>query len=909
MAAFDDRVGIFTTDTHLVIRTWDDWLAHVTGVSQRAALGQPLETLFPEIATRGLVSRFERVLSAGVAEILAPAFHHYLIRCPVQEPSAHFDAMQQHVTLAPIRDGSDMAGVLVTIRDVTARMDRERDLAEQLHSPDENQRLDAAERLTADTDLDTAEPLVGALSDQSWRVRRVAVDGLARRGSADAVSALLRALHDEHENASLLNSALQVLAMSDLDVITPLVDFLDDPDPHLRTYAAQALGEQRTPAAIPALVHTLQYDADTNVRFHAIEALGKCKASEAVDLLLTIAEQDDFFLAFAALDALALIADPQIAARLAPLLTNSLLRAAVVDALGQLGDHTTVAPLCDLLNLAQAPASVVASALARLYDRYQATYQEGAFIADLARQHVTAGGEQALLAEIAQAGQGDLRSLALVLGWLEGPAVDRTLTGLLAQPSVRREVVEALVRHGKVATLHLIEQLARGDMETRQTTIIALGRIGDSLAVPVLIEQLSAAPDLIVVTAGALAKIGDRRAFHALLPLLGHGDTTVRQAIASSLNSLGHPDMPTYIERYLADPNPLLRESAVRIAGYFGYANCIEALFACCRDEDESVRRVAIEHLPYLDDPRVVAVLGAALMQETPRVRAAAARAFGQLDEIKSLTYLVPALADADPWVRYYCVRSLGRHGYPEALPALQNLAQADPAPQVRLAALEALGRVGGVRAVAILAPLAEAEDADVARAAIQALGSIGHPDAMPPLLAALHAADPEHRVEAVQAIGGRGGLDAVGVLEWAAATDTDDRVVRSAIEALTRLATPEATASLISLLADVSRRELCISALAQLGAEQIAVVGRGLSHHHPGVRSAVVAALARMKHPRASEALARALEDADAGVRFAAVTALGHLGNLPAGRQVAYMARTDPDINVRRAALAALAY
>ena len=64
---------------------------------------------------------------------------------------------------------------------------------------------------------------------------------------------------------------------------------------------------------------------------------------------------------------------------------------------------------------------------------------------------------------------------------------------------------------------------------------------------------------------------------------------------------------------------------------------------------------------------------------------------------------------------------------------------------------------------------------------------------------------------------------------------------MRSAIEALTRLATPEATASLISLLADVSRRELCISALAQLGAEQIAVVGRGLSHHHPGVRSAVV--------------------------------------------------------------------
>ena len=45
-------------------------------------------------------------------------------------------------------------------------------------------------------------------------------------------------------------------------------------------------------------------DEDTNVRYHAVEALGKLKAADAVNALAEIAESRDFFLAFAALDAL-----------------------------------------------------------------------------------------------------------------------------------------------------------------------------------------------------------------------------------------------------------------------------------------------------------------------------------------------------------------------------------------------------------------------------------------------------------------------------------------------------------------------------------------------------------------------------------------------------------------------------
>jgi hypothetical protein len=163
-------VGIFTTDTELVIRSWDSWLADVTGIPADAAAGQPLAALVPGLAERGLLARFERVLAEGVVEILAPAFHRYLISCAPQRPSRYFDAMQQYVTVAPLRDGDQMLGTIVTVADVTEQREREREFAEQLESADEQVRLRAAQRLAEDADA-PADTLIGAIGDRSWRVR------------------------------------------------------------------------------------------------------------------------------------------------------------------------------------------------------------------------------------------------------------------------------------------------------------------------------------------------------------------------------------------------------------------------------------------------------------------------------------------------------------------------------------------------------------------------------------------------------------------------------------------------------------------------------------------------------------------------------------------------------------------
>ena len=711
----DNPVGIFTTDNHLVVEVWDATLVWLTGINEESACGQSLTTLVPDLEQRGLLRRFQRALSDGVVEMLAPAFHHYLIPCAPITPSKHFDKMQQRVTIAPLRDGDSIAGLIVTVEDVTERLERERELSKRLTEGDEATRLHAAETLSDDHSYD-AKSLLDALSDDSWRVRRAAIKGVSQRAAPDAITALLNSVVENHHNPSLLNSALQVLASSDVDTLSPLLKLLDGPDPDLRMQAALALGEQHDQRAVAALVKALA-DENTNVRYHAIEALGKLQSPEAIDALAEVAESRDFFLTFPALDALAKIGDARVVPRIIPLLEDDLLREPAVNLLGQLGDESVVAPLTALLNTPNAPTDLIADALAAVSDRYQERYGEGGYIADLARNEIAPTGVQNLLDALEAPGKANLRGIALVLGWLRRPGVDQALTRLMGRADLRNEIIEALVQHGSSTLDLLIEQLEAEDLEVRRSAVVALGRIGDSKATAPLLNSLGD-ESLAIETSNALGQIGDPKAVDGLLTLVSNSDASIRQAAVNALNSVAPPSMGKRIIPLLHDSDPNVRESAVKIAGYFGYAGSGDALLELCRDPNERVRSAAIEHLPYIEDERSLDVLAQAIKEETSDVRAAAARALGNLEAPKAVQYLIEALADEDVWVRYFSARALGRQRSSESIEALAGVIRRDEFNHVRIAALDSLGQIGGDRIAAIVGAFVEDNDPNVAHAA-----------------------------------------------------------------------------------------------------------------------------------------------------------------------------------------------
>jgi HEAT repeat protein len=911
--AREPRVGVFTTDTDLVVKSWDESLAQMTGISPAQARGQRLEALVPDLTSRVSAERLREPLVSGAVEVLAPAFHKYLIPCPPLEPSAEFDRMQQRVVVGPLRGDEGTEGLIVTVEDVTSRLDRERQLSRLLRDGSAADRVAAVRKLA---ELDTPDglgPIETALSDEDWQVRRTAVRALATQRHAHLVDAVVTALRDGHRNFSLLSSALQLLSTTGVDVTEALAGLIKHADADVRIQAALALGSQPRDRAIQPLIDALD-DPDVNVRFHAIEAIGHHAHPDGMNRLCDIATSGDFFLAFPAIEALVRINDPIVAPRFAALLSDEMLSGAAADALGQIGDEDAVDPLVKALDNAAVPVASIVGALAQIHERYKTLFDGAAVIEDGVNESISESATDRILLELSRDSGESLKHLVTVLSWIRRDAVPAPLARQLGSAGARHEVVEALVRFGGPAVTLLIGQLTSEDVDVKRAAVVALGRMGDARATPALTALLLDEDErpLWASVAGALARIGDRSPFEALLSRLGDHDAAVRQAAIGALNSIGDPSMSTRVSGLIDDPSPLVRESAVRIAGYFGYPDCVDAVFARCHDTDDSVRSAALELLPYFDDPRALDTLTAALSDPVPRVRAAAAHALGSMRGATERDLLMRALDDPEPWVRYFAAIGLGRQGDATALPLLARHARTDAAVHVGVAAINAAASIGGEAAVPVLAALA-LEDGERGQTAIRALGTTRSDAVVGVLREALRSEDPRRRTVVVEAFTAQGGAAAVEALAWTSTADGDPLVTRAAISGLRDIANRNvptsgaAIRSLIEVLHDPQRRTDTLTELARLAPAGIPLLVDGLNAEDPEVRRNIVEALGRLRNPLASAGLRQALSDADAGVRRAAVTGLSRVGARGLGSRLSALALSDPSPAVQRAAAAAL--
>ncbi|HEX8736481.1 MAG TPA: HEAT repeat domain-containing protein [Pyrinomonadaceae bacterium] len=659
----ENLIGIFTTDAEFIVQVWDDALEKMTGISAGTARGKAVVETIPNLEARGLLARFRRVLEEGTVEILAPAFHRFLIPCPPRFSSQHFAEMRQRVTIAPLRENEKICGLIVTIEDVTARIEREIELTGQLKNSDETVRLQAAKAIANEPENlagENAAPIIDALGDKNWRVRRELVESLSRRAAPDAIAALLRAMREQHFDFAVLNSALQVLQATSVKTTETLVEFLRGDDADLRMQAALTLGEQKDARAIPALLAALE-DENTNVRYHAIEALGKLKASEAVEPLLKIAETRDFFLSFVALDALRQCAGETAAPRILPLLNDDFLHEAAIATLGAIGNEEAAAPLVNLLNENKFSAIAVARALASLFERFKDDSAKSESIVERARNEIDANGKLNLLEALNNSNETDLTALIRLGGWLDDARIREKLAELIENENVREEAAHALARQGEAAVGLLIEMLDADNAEARK------------------------------IAARTLGELKNERAFEPLIELLKNGDASSRQAAAGALKSLAHPETVSSLCDLLADADSNVREAAIRVVGHFGAKGCEQAIFQCCEDADERIRRAAIEQLANIEDERAVPALIRVLQEGSSREREAAAKALARVKSDESVAALREALGDENAWTRYFAVRALGSLRDASSRETLIEMAEKDAAEQVRAAAGEVL--------------------------------------------------------------------------------------------------------------------------------------------------------------------------------------------------------------------------
>ncbi|PIQ84201.1 MAG: hypothetical protein COV75_03470 [Candidatus Omnitrophica bacterium CG11_big_fil_rev_8_21_14_0_20_63_9] len=420
----------------------------------------------------------------------------------------------------------------------------------------------------------------------------------------------------------------------------------------------------------------------------------------------------------------------------------------------------------------------------------------------------------------------------------------------------------------ELAVLELIEALKDEVQPVRASAAAALGKIGDERAVPALIDLMrrrwpyrlteaedalvkigkASVPELIKLlqnngfgeerwqVARALGRIGDSRAMPALTETLKDDSDHVRSAAVGALIAIGEPVVPVMITIVNDNGNrEEARISALRVLMKIGNRESVPVLVLALLDQGNTgnIGGEIADALGDIGDKRAVLALVHVLRDNGSKgyTRIAAAGALYKLKrepetEDERIFYL---LAKSD-------LQELAKIGR-SAVPLLIEILKNSPCS----VAVEALGEIGDKRAVEVLIAELRSSSINVFRdyniAAAKALGKIGDKRAIPALIEASKDGNGALRRSAVESLGKIGDQQAVPMLIEALEDHSED-IRRSAVDALVRIKEP-AVPALITVLreGDEVPRSLAAEALEKIGGPRAVAASarRRPIRHRPG--------------------------------------------------------------------------
>jgi HEAT repeat protein len=266
--------------------------------------------------------------------------------------------------------------------------------------------------------------------------------------------------------------------------------------------------------------------------------------------------------------------------------------------------------------------------------------------------------------------------------------------------------------------------------------------------------------------------------------LLGDFDQDVRVAALETLALLADLDASS-VGRVAADlavsDNPDKRRDAAYLSGVLRDGDRLSMLM---KDEDDLVRRTAVQGLARLGGDDAVHHLALALTDEIPGVRIAAASSLGETGKQIAVEPLVLVMADPDPWVRCAAIRSLGRIGGDIPLAAIENALDEEDG-LVSLAALDALRSFDTDRSRQFARRATTSGNGDVVKAAIELLAEREDPWLVEHWNEFLRHPHWDVRNTVVRCVAEKLGQEALPLLREALETETDDLVRGRIVEIL----------------------------------------------------------------------------------------------------------------------------
>ncbi len=660
-------------------------------------------------------------------------------------------------------------------------------VTEQLRSPDEEIRRIAVVSLAGSPLEEVKESLYYAMGDASWRIRKEAVNTLiAVPISADIMEELIAMLRDP-DNAGLRNSAVEALERLGVRAVPVLCRHLTDLDHDVRKFIIDILGSIGAAESVPLLIQALD-DSDPNVCAAAAENLGKIADERAVAPLLQALEKTDEWLRYTILEALVKIGKEVPMAAIAPLASENLLKKAVFDCLGAVGDSTALPLLVEgLKERVRNAREAAACALMTQRERICGTPAEQK-VDSLIRELKGSPFVDGLITSLDTSDRRLQEALIKILGIIGDERATPTLLRGCNDDRLQRCSLQALKTMGEEIVASLSHLFTTADEGDRRLITYVCGELRFANCGSLLREGIRDTDPLVrrlsVVAAG---KIGLAVRITDIAELLDDTELEVRAGAIEALTRLAEQGRETVLkiaQELAASNSPEKRRDA---AVLFASLHDAEKLSLLIKDEDTRVRKAAVLSLAELKSATSVGHLVMALVDEDADVRIAAANALGDIGGSHVLEPLLLALRDEDPWVQCASLRGLGKLGSEKGVPGIME-ALAHTAGPVLIAALEALVDIQGGRSCVVVREALENQDEEVVKAGIEMLSRFGDgwlDDYREKLLAHPHWDVRGSFIKAMAALRGR---EALSCLQSALETETDELVRNLIIETMDRV-------------------------------------------------------------------------------------------------------------------------
>jgi HEAT repeat protein len=571
----------------------------------------------------------------------------------------------------------------------------------------------------------TKDLLFAALGDASWRVRKEAIDALLTSPvSVEIVEDFVRLLAS-HDNAGLRNSAVEALERLGKLAMPILSRHVADADHDVRKFIIDILGSIGDSQAIPFLVKALD-DPEPNVSAAAAENLGKIGDAQAVPHLLLALGKTDIWFRYTVLDALSKIGKPVPLAAITPMAGDNLLKRAVFDCLGAIGDGEAVTFLIDgikerVRNARESAVIALMKVRERLSERDREQLVDGKLKGFSGAPFV-----DGLLSSLDTSDRNLQESLVKLLGIIgDERLIGRLLHGC-SDDRLRGYSLQAFRFMGETAAAPFMGFFSGADDEERCFIAYLCGELRYQGSESILIEGMkSANPVLRRVSVIAAGKMGMSSWMYEITSLLDDEDSKVRDGAIEALSRLVGNDGQTVFRiagRLASSELPEKRRYAVIL---FSALTDADKLSLLIKDEDAIVRKTAVNALAELKKEACVGPLVLALVDENADVRIAAAGALGEIGGEDVLDPLLLMLKDEDPWVKCAALKSLGKLKYAEARQSIVDLMDGTPDGFLTISALEALDEIDG-EGEKFAKNALQNHDEEVVKAAIQILSRHG---------------------------------------------------------------------------------------------------------------------------------------------------------------------------------------